>query len=477
MKPLVPSVSSPELRVVVCGAGPAGCVFARDVARAGMKVTIIERKKYSELGHNFSDLVERKALEEIGFKVPGEDAKINIGPLVKGPGTERGLFELLAPLIVQIWSPDYSCQKTIKLHYIETDRRVLNQILLEQAIDAGVEVLCEYEILDLDVIGLGGLDRVNVMGVKVKNLATGQQFDLPAKLTVDASGSRSFLRERLPSSSGIADRFKDSDFIQVYRTIREIDVSSHKDDGLKEHIYYGFDGERMWTHLYNNQTLEIGASTRGDLDSASPKAIAENYISKHPTISTKIVGEGSGRTSIGVSPFSLVTNGFLALGEAAGQSNPITGYGIGGAMIGAKLAAGIVGKLTKLGIYDISTLWPINWLWFADTKRGANYAALSILHRTIRSFSNDDIAFLFKEDILNIETLEPAFNGIFDVPRLQEKIKALIKGFTRPALLTKLNNGLIQGKRVLNHYLKYPSQWNAAVFAKWISKAQSLLIG
>ncbi len=470
-------MTSPESRVVVCGAGPAGCVFARDLARAGVKVTIIERRKYSDLGHNFSDLVERRALEEVGFKVPWEDAKINIGPLVKNPGAERGLFELIPPSFVQIWSPDYGCQKTIKLNYIETDRRVLNQMLLEQAIDAGVEVLCEYEILDLNVIGLGSLDRVNVMGVKVKNLATGQQFDLPAKLTVDASGSRSFLRERLPSSSGIADRLKDSDFIQVYRTIREIDASSRKDDGLREHIYYGYDGERTWAHFYNNQTVEIGASTRGDLDSASPKAIAENYIAKHPTISTKIVGEGGGRVSIGISPFSLVANGFIAIGDAGGQSNPITGYGIGGSMMGAKFAADIVGKLTKLGLFDISTLWPINWLWFAQSRRGAHYAALSILHRTIRSFSNEDIAFLFKEDILNVDTLEPAFNGIFDIPKLLEKIKSLLKGFTRPALLTKLNNGLLQGKRVLNHYLKYPAQFKPDAFAQWVSKAKSLLVG
>ncbi len=473
---MVPSVSSPELRVVVCGAGPAGCVFARDVARAGIKVTIIEQKKYADLGHNFSDMVERKPLEEIGFMVPSEGAKINTGPLVKGSGAARGLFEQLAPSMMQVWSPDYSFQKTIKLNYIETDRRVLDQMLLEQAIDAGVEVLCEYEIMDLDVIGLGGLDRVNVMGVKVKNLATGQQFDLPANLTVDASGSRSFLRERLPSSCGIADRVKDSDFIQLYRTIREIDASSPKDEDLREHIYYGYDGERQWVHFYNNWIVEVGASTRGDLDSASPKTIAENYIAKHPSISTKIVGEGGGRLSITVSPYSLVTNGFLVLGDAAGQSNPITGYGIGGSIIAAKFAAKIVGGLSTLGLFDISTLWPINWFWFTDSKRGANYAALSILHRTIRSLSNDDITFLFKEDILNVETLEPAFNGIFDVPKLQEKIKALLKGFTRPALLTKLNNGLLQGKRVLNHYLKYPSQWNPVAFANWVSKAKSLLI-
>jgi flavin-dependent dehydrogenase len=468
---------SPEPRVVVCGAGPAGCVFARDLARAGVKVTIIERKKYSDIGHNFSDLVERKVLEEIGFKVPMEETKINIGPLVKGPNAERGLFEQLAPSVVQIWSPDYGCQKTIQLNYIETDRRVLNQMLLEQAIDAGVEVLCEYEILDLNVIGLGSLDRVNVMGLKVKNLINGKQFDLTAKLTVDASGSRSFLRERLPSSSGIAGRLKDNDFIQVYRTIREINVSSHKDDELQEHIRYGYDGERSWLYFYNNREVEIGASTRGDLDSASPKAIAENYIAKHPALSPRVVGEGDGKLSIGVSPYSLVTNGFLAIGDAACQSNPITGYGIGGAMIGAKLAAKIVGQLSKLGIFDISTLWPYNWLWFADIKRGAHYAALSILHRTIRNLSNDDITFLFKEDILNVETLEPAFNGIFDAPRITEKIKSLLKGMTRPAVLTRLNAGIMQGKKIFNHYLKYPTHWDAVAFEKWVATTQKLLIG
>ena len=57
---------SDKLKVVVAGAGPGGCIFARDLAKAGIDVTVYEKGGYETLGHDWSDAMERSALAEKG---------------------------------------------------------------------------------------------------------------------------------------------------------------------------------------------------------------------------------------------------------------------------------------------------------------------------------------------------------------------------------------------------------------------------
>jgi flavin-dependent dehydrogenase len=58
---------SDKFKVVVAGAGPGGCIFARDLAKAGIDVTVYEKRGYETLGYDWSDAMERSALAETGF--------------------------------------------------------------------------------------------------------------------------------------------------------------------------------------------------------------------------------------------------------------------------------------------------------------------------------------------------------------------------------------------------------------------------
>ena len=71
-----------KFKVVVAGAGPGGCIFARDLAKAGIDVTVYEKGEYETIGHDWSDAMERSALAETGFDAPFEGS-LNTGPLVK----------------------------------------------------------------------------------------------------------------------------------------------------------------------------------------------------------------------------------------------------------------------------------------------------------------------------------------------------------------------------------------------------------
>src|SRR5271157_3401732 len=467
----VPS-AMPDYYVIVCGAGPAGCVLARDLARAGISVTLLEKLPREQLGHPGSIAVEIATLKQIGLPLPHGSA-VNLGPMVKGNGEDVELYEQLAIRRVEVWAPDYSTKVDIDFNYILADHRVLNQILLDQAVSAGVEVKFEHEVKDLSVIGLGSLDRVQVMGVMVQDFSAEGTFYMPANLVVDATGSSAALRTKLPESSGIGGKFKDEDFNKVFRTVRRRDLSKITEDPIANHHRYVFSGY-SWVHIYDAATIDVGVMVKKNSQIPDPERFVTDYVAEHPSISSEVLYEGSDTCLIARSPSSLVANGFLVVGDAAGQVNPTTGYGVSGALEGSMLAAQTVISAAEAGKSDVDALWSYNYNWFVKSKRGANFAGLVILRQLLRALPDDDLIFLFQNDILTTELLGSSINGIFDVPTWQDKLVSAMKGFLRASLLVKLNQGVALGQKIYNHYLLYPPTWDLDAYQAWCAKVEKL---
>jgi len=69
--------------IAIAGAGPAGLLLARDLARAGMMVTVYEKRTKGAKGHDWSDAIEYGALREAGFDMPVAENGNYRGRLVK----------------------------------------------------------------------------------------------------------------------------------------------------------------------------------------------------------------------------------------------------------------------------------------------------------------------------------------------------------------------------------------------------------
>jgi len=457
--------------VVVAGAGPGGCIFARDLARAGVPVVVYEQGTLDDLGHDWSDAVERKALAEVGFAVPPEGST-NRGDLVKkSPGDPDGIFEEHAYPEMEVWAPDYSCCKKVRFHYITTDRRALGRRLAEQALAAGAQIRFRHEVLDLLVTG-STLGDVKVTGVRVRDLETGEEREVSADVTADDTGFRAALRTRLPAATGITRAFSDSEMAQVYRTVRRRDRDVH--DPITDHYRYGYQTGYQWVQFLNEDEIDTGAGVRHDPKNPDPRDIVEEFISRHPSITGDVVRGGGGLCLVGRSPASLVAGGFVAIGDAGSQTIPMTGCGAGGAMVGGMLAARTVAAAARAGRSDIASLWPYNHAWFVTSGRGANYAGLTALRNSLQSLSHEEISFLFRKNIFSGEMLTPSINGTFRVPDLKTMASTLIHGISRPALLLKLNNATTLGTKILKHYLRYPEAWDAAAFEAWRAQADRL---
>jgi len=461
-------------RVAICGAGPGGLVLARELAKAGIDVCIYEKGDYAGLGHNWSDAVERIALEAAGLEMPTLDGTLWEGALVKSEDNPGGLFEPHAIPFLQLHSPDYSSVKLIEFRMITTDRRNLAQYMLNEALTAGVKIKygCEGIKLNYSETGEIGPHGVTVEGLKVKDLESGIVEDFTADLVVESSGFNSVLRCSLPDYTGMSRTFRDDEFALVNREVRRRDRDRAYTDPIPDHYRYGFQTGYQWTHIHNEDLIDVGAGVRNDPKNPDPKDIIEEFIARHDSILAEKVRGGRSLCIVGAPLHNFVTNGFLIIGDAASTSVPTTGCGAGSAILVGLWASEVIVEAASKGKNDIAALWGVNTKFYLDSNRGASLAALSALRTVLQSLGDEKLSFLFRSNIMDKDTLENAVNGIFTMPTINKKISTLFKGLTAPAVLLQLNKGISKGSRIYNHCKHYPPSWDPKAYDKWRSKAE-----
>ncbi len=466
-----------DYKVVIVGAGPGGVVLARELAGKGISVTIFEKGEFEHLGHDWSDAVERVALKAAGFEMPDLVGNQWKGALVKEQDSDNeGLFEEHAIPRLRLYSPDYSSVKEIEFRMITTDRRNLGKVLVQQAVDAGAEIKYKHEgrALLYKETGEKGPHGVEVYGVKVKNLATGNTEEVKADIVVESSGFTSILRTSLPEYTGLADKFKDSHFGFVNREVRLRDTELAKTDIIPDHYRYGFHTGYQWSHIHNHGRIDVGAGVRHDPANPDPKDLIEEFIAKHQSIKDEKVRGGRSLCIVGPPLVNFVTNGFFIIGDAASTSVPTTGCGAGSAMLMALWASEVIAEAAREGRHDIAKLWDINKKFYLENDRGASFAALSALRAVLQDLGHDNLNFLFRRDIMDRDTLEDAVNGIFSPPKAGTKIKSLLRGIFKPTVLVKLNEATGGGAKIYNHYKNYPATWDPASFEQWNNETKKL---
>jgi len=320
----------------------------------------------------------------------------------------------------------------------------------------------------------GPLEEIAVLGMRITDLVENSTRDVAADITVDATGYRSVPRTSLSGAQAINRVFADGDLADVYRTVRRLDPEKAADDDLTDHYRYGAFTGYFWTHLHHTDAIDVGGGVRMAPDRVKPREVVEEMIAQRPSIGSEKLRGGGGTVLVGRSPHTLAASGFLAVGDAAGQVIPTTGCGVGGALVGAMLAAETAAAAIKLHDVSLGALWSYNRKWFTGPGRGDHFAALAGLKEILQSLTHAELAFLMRKDILSGKMLTPSINGIFEEPDLGATLKTLLRGFTRPGLLMQLNKATTMGKRIFRHYREYPQKWDPAAFNAWKQKARAL---
>jgi len=342
--------------VVIVGGGPVGLYLAGSLARSGLEVLTIEKKK--EIGEDI-----------ICTGIIGQEAftKFQLAP----SSIDHALQD------VELFS---SAGGRIKYHHpfpfaYVVDRKVFDQSLARRAQDVGVEILTGLEVKE-----------IIPSPTKVKIVAQGPENQMnffQAKICVLATGNNFYLHQQL----GLG---KPSQFVLG----RQVDLVAEQSAPARLCLGKAFSPDGFaWQIPFKEKGWKIGLLTSSDprpylrkiLKSFFP-LIPGSENNNLPPLSTKAIAQGI------VSPS--FANRILAVGEAAGQVKTTTGGGVFYGLVGAQLAEETILEAFQRGVYDESLLSGYEKRW---RERLESEIRIGLIMRKVYSLLNDkDVNLLFQ---------------------------------------------------------------------------------
>lgn len=358
--------------VIIVGAGPAGAECARQLSKLGRKVLVIERSM--EIGHpNFSSAgtpVETLA----NFDLPKD--------LVGGEWSE-----ILIAVKDKIKTWDFGKPRGYVLDFSE-----LKKFLIKEAAENGAEVL----------IGTAAKEPIlkddYVVGVKHSGIfGEGEAY---GDIIVDASGpagaivSQIGLREKIPCPpSGSAEFLFINCPEELSKSLSFYFGSPYVDKG------YG------WIFPMGDGRVKAGVAVYVETPGLNITNVLIDFVGKLPQLEKATIVDLHGASvyiTAGIKKHN--ANGFLVIGDAASQINPLAGEGIRHAMTSARIATEVIDQALEAGDFGEKKLSPFNKKWkdyvgqkwkhsllVARKIYSGNEALLDTFMNLISDFSKEEI--------------------------------------------------------------------------------------
>ncbi|HET8686243.1 MAG TPA: digeranylgeranylglycerophospholipid reductase [Methanosarcina sp.] len=299
--------------VLVIGAGPAGSIAARTAAEKGLDVLLIEKRQ--EIGDpvRCAEGVNKEYLKkhvEVDKRWICADLKASF--IYAPDGTRIEMAEEISGG---------------EVGYV-LERKVFDRALAEQAADAGAEVRVKTRATDLII------EDGFVRGARLMHL--GKTYDVRARIVIGADGVES----KVGRWAGIDTSLKPVDI----ETCAQYLIAGANIDQDHCEFYIGNEiapGGYIWIFPKGNGKANVGIGILGSkAGKFKPRPV--DYLNKFMEKKfpdARIVEMVFGGVPVSGSIEKTSANGLMLIGDAARQSDPITGGGILNAMDAGKLAA------------------------------------------------------------------------------------------------------------------------------------------
>jgi digeranylgeranylglycerophospholipid reductase len=453
-------MSATDYDVIVAGGGMSGLITAASMAalsHGNLSILVVDRNSPEEPGKKTSsgwvcgDAVSKNSLDFL---------EKNTGMVYSYPELEHKVEGVL------VYSPDHETKVLFEGKGYILNRKLLPRRQVEEAKKRGVDLA--YNVSLESVIAEDGFVR-GVVGRRKE----GEIFKKTARLVIDATGSSSLLRQRLPIASKIQREISREDMESTGRYIYTFD-KGEEDPTYFDPKYaiihldqYLAPGGYAWTFPKGENKVNIGLGVQkralelrnkkfGKSDTL--QSLIDEYVRSNkairepkPSASESDVGnvKGSWQVPVRRPNDCLVANGFAIVGDAAWMPRPIDAGGIGPAIYGSVILARNAVRALEAADTSEAGLWNYG----VEYMRNYGYpmASFEVLRAYLQTLSNDELNygmknFLSEEDVFMItQRKHPRFSNI---------------DLLNPVLLAKAI-----GRLELARSLKYTAQKSEALVA------------
>ncbi|MFX0091141.1 MAG: NAD(P)/FAD-dependent oxidoreductase [Candidatus Hodarchaeota archaeon] len=347
--------------ILVIGGGPAGSLAAYHAAKQGCKTLLVEEHKEAGVPDHCAGLIGIQGLERLLNPIPANIIQnyISKANLVSPEGNIFSVVKKNSMLVV--------------------NRAQLDQKLLQRAVDKGTELLTGIHIKQLivknrQVCGAAGLKR-----------STKEEQLIHAKVVINAEGARA----RLIKQAGLISPSRDW-FLPALQY--EFNTPSLDPDVV--HLCFGKSwapGFFAWIIPFSDERVRVGVGVKREY--GPPKMYLDRFIKKHPVsslfnFSSPIRRFGGVISAAGPIP-QTYNDGFLVVGDAAGQTKPTSGGGVNIGGYCGKLAGEVAAKSIQAQNYSQKFLRNYQKLWKRYFER--ELTLMRIFRRRIAGTISDEL--------------------------------------------------------------------------------------
>ncbi|MDY6877517.1 MAG: NAD(P)/FAD-dependent oxidoreductase [Chloroflexota bacterium] len=354
--------------VVIVGAGTSGCYFAWRLGQAGFRTLVLEKRPLEELGQHMDIFhMDQVRFEEFGLPLPTEEDGELIGYYPTG----------LA------WSPDRQVREKVRYAFYVMHKPAFQRRMHGYVFEAGGEILEQVEVTEPIV--------ENGFVVGVRALRNGVPLEVRGKIVADASGINGVVRTRLSDDFGVEnDPIRDEDTLFVCLEFR---------DGLEGDYPTGLNFYPLQKAFWNpsrGKGAILGIGQPGGYEYAWQKhrEWREEYFGNPGRVLKRM----QGKTPYRRSPYSLVGNGFMVLGDAAFQTKPFSGEGVTSSFTACQIAAEVAAEALRRDDVSRKSLWDYNVRYFLD--QGAKFASMFVQLPAAAELSRREVDYLFHHGII-----------------------------------------------------------------------------
>ncbi len=436
--------------VVIVGASSAGAYFAREMAKQGFSVLVIEKDSMKETSMDY-DI----------FHITVEDIEAHNLPRPL-EGDPVWSFEFADGAH---YSPDYDSPKKFHVPTVGMHKHGYIMLIAKQAKDAGAEFVYDAPFVSVQTNG------TRVTGITFKQ---GKKLvSVNAKIVVDASGQGAVVRTSLPDRIGV-ENFKLTNKDVFFVTLRYIKYKEPpKERWLTNHSWLWY---KMWlapSNIEYDGILGIGSCLSYEFGDKVYEKFLEEVSDKLPPYEVAKIEKKP--TPYRHSLYSYVGDGFIAIGDAGIVNKPDNGEGVAVAMNHMDIAAEVIGNVLREGLVPTrENMWSINKRY--NKVQGAEFAGTLALLARMLYCSRETIQYMFEKDCVMSKTILADLGKTVDLPDILHQGKELIFGLINGNIpwneIKVVGAGAIKAVGIIVLYNLYPS--TPLLFEPWRKLADKL---